>query len=357
MILGVLSDTHDIGNHVVESIVDEFKRREVNIVIHCGDIEPVHYNAELFGHLPVVCALIEEQRYDRNFTFAPAGWHITKPNDRIVNLGPFKAYVGHKRSWDFLFGSEANFEKIIHQISMNHDGVRWMFAGHTHHQIYKQGTPSSFINPGAVQDGFDGHGFAIVNTDLKEVVFSRIPLVTSHNKPFTVGVISDTGNISQLDNRYWKKLLDEFVHRDVSVIIHGGNLWPGDIGREELSRFSVYYYPLASQDIPDNMPDNWNVISPEDPVVEIGNHRFFVQYDLGVDFFEQSEFQMSQSVRKLSKKYNHIDYVICGLIHDALFAEGQEVKIINPGDARNQRRFVTICLPRNELTFGFVKLT
>ena len=356
MILGVLSDTHDINDDVIRCVVEEFKQRDVDIIIHCGDIEPKHFNAELFGNMPVICALIEEQRYHEGFTFSPAGWAITKPKDRVVNLGQFKVYVGHKRSWDFLIGSEANFEKIINEISINHDGVRWMFAGHTHHQIYKQGTPCSFVNPGAIQDGVDGHGFAIVNTDRKEVVFSRIPLVTATLSPLTVGIISDTGNISHLDEKFWEKLADEFKERGVCSVIHCGNIWLGDIGRPELSDFKVYYYLLANQEGPDIVPENWTLISRNCPIVEIGGYRFFVQYDLGVDFFEQSEAQMSHSVRQLSKKYQPIEYVICGLIHDALFAEGQEVKIINSGDARNRRKFVTICLPRNEITFGFVRL-
>ena len=356
MILGVLSDTHDIEDNVIQGVVEEFKKRSVDIIIHCGDIEPQHFNAELFGNIPVVCALIEEQRYQEGLTFSPASWAITKPNDRVVNLGQIKVYVGHKRSWDFLIGSEANFEKIINEISTHHDGVRWMFAGHTHHQIYKQGTRCSFVNPGAIQDGVDGHGFAIVNTNRKEVVFSRVPLVKSDAAPLTIGIISDTGNISQLDKNFWKKLADEFKERDVSTVIHCGNIWFGDIGRPELSSFKVYNYLLANQEPLETLPDNWTLISPENPIVEIEGYRFFVRYDLGVDFFEQSEAQMSQSVRNLSKEYQHVEYVICGLIHDALFAEGQEVKIINPGDARNQRKFVTICLPRNEITFGFVRL-
>ena len=356
MILGVLSDTHDISNEVVHRVVEEFQQRGVDTIIHCGDIEPQHFKTELFGNIPVICALIEEQRYHEGFTFSPARWAITKPNDRVVNLGQFKVYVGHKRSWDFLVDSEANFDKTINEISTNHDGVRWMFAGHTHHQIYKQGTRCSFVNPGAVQDSVDGHSFAVVNTESKEVVFSRIPLVTNDVKPLTIGVISDTGNISQLDKNFWAKLAEEFKERDVSTVIHCGNIWPGDIGRTELSNFHVFSYLFVDQEPPERIPDNWILISPENPVVEIGGYRFFVQYDLGVDFFEKSEAQMNQSVRKLSREYQHVEYVICGLIHDALFAEGQEVKIINPGDARNRRKFVTICLPRSEITFGFVRL-
>lgn len=356
MILGVMSDTHNIKDDIIRAVIDEFRRRSVNIVVHCGDIEPQHFNAEIHGNFKVVCALIEEQRLKSEFTFMPNGWAVTKPSDRVVNLGPFKIYVGHQRSWDFLVGSEASFEKIMNEISTKYDGVRWMFAGHTHHQIYIQGSTCSFINPGAIQDGFDGHGFATVDTDVKEVVFSRIPLSASTISPFTVWIVSDTGNITQLDNEFWSKLVYEFRKRDVSIIIHGGNIWPGDIGRPELRDFLVYYYLLENQEPPKNVPSNWRLISQDDPVVSINGYRFFVQYALGVDLFEQSEFQMSQSVRKLSKQHQHVDFVICGLIHSALFTEGQEVKIINPGDARNHRKFVTVCLPRNEVTFGCVRL-
>ena len=352
MILGILSDTHNIDDAIIKRIVAEFKQRGVTIIIHCGDIESQHFNSELYGNLPVVCALTGEQPYDQQFTFAPAQWALTNPDHRIVNLGPFKVYVGHKRAFDFLISTEMEFEKIIGRISTDHDNVRWIFAGHTHHQIYKQSMNCGFINPGAVLEGFDGHEFAIVNCEKKEVVFSRIPLAAGTGAPFTIGIISDTGNISQLDPSFWSSLADEFVERDVSIVLHGGNIQLSDIGRQELSRFQVYFHLLKYQKKPKDIPENWHLVTTDKPIVEIEGYRFYMQYDLGAEFLNKSEAQLFQSVKLLNKEHQHIDFVICGLIHGALFVEGQEAKIIYPGDARNQRKFTTVCLPRNEITFG-----
>ncbi|MFA4871707.1 MAG: hypothetical protein WC610_01455 [Patescibacteria group bacterium] len=69
-----------------------------------------------------------------------------------------------------------------------------------------------------------------------------------------------------------------------------------------------------------------------------------------------SEYQGIQFARKLSKQFHRVDFVLCGLINEPLYEEGEEITIINPGNARNNRHFVTICLPRREITFGTVRL-
>ena len=59
---------------------------KVEAIIHCGDIEPRHLQPELFGNLPVFCALIEEQIGRKEFETPPAGGIFTKPGHRIVQL-------------------------------------------------------------------------------------------------------------------------------------------------------------------------------------------------------------------------------------------------------------------------------
>jgi predicted phosphodiesterase len=61
MIIGVLSDTHDIEDNVIRYVIKSFLQRRVETFIHCGDIEKQHINPTLFGNLPVVCALNKEQ--------------------------------------------------------------------------------------------------------------------------------------------------------------------------------------------------------------------------------------------------------------------------------------------------------
>ena len=103
-------------------------------------------------------------------------------------------------------------------------------------------------------------------------------------------------------------------------------------------------------------PANWHLIPNDNPVLEICSHYFLIQHKLGIDLDGKTEVEMIRFVREQSQKYQHIDIVICGGIHDALFEEQQEVMIINPGDARNHRKFVTICFPRCEVTFSSVRL-
>ena len=59
MIIGVLSDTHNDKMNVLPYVMAEFKKRNVEMIVHCGDIEPKHLKPELFNNLPVICALTE----------------------------------------------------------------------------------------------------------------------------------------------------------------------------------------------------------------------------------------------------------------------------------------------------------
>ena len=270
MIIGVLGDTHEDEANAIPHIIREFQKRDVELIIHCGDIEPQHLNAELFGNLPVFCALIEEQKDRPEFEAPPPdGWTFTKPGERIVKLKDcLHAYVGHKRSFGFLKGTEIELDHMMQEIRMKSDWVRWFFSGHTHHQIYKQGHLTSFVNPGAVQDSFDGYEFAIINTVNREIVFCRLPQTKPTKETFSVGVISDSFNISEIDPGFWKKLATEFERRGVRNIIHCGNISLDDIGLKELANFEVYFNSRPDQKI-EKIPANWHQVTVENPVVEI----------------------------------------------------------------------------------------
>ncbi len=354
MIMGVLSDTHQDRMNALPHIMGEFKQREVEIIIHCGDIEPKHLKPELFNGLPVICALVEGQVDEEVFGTPPANWVFTRPRKRIHHLSDCEAiYVGHNRSFEFLTGSEAQLNQMLNTIRKENDWVRWLFSGHTHHQIFKQGQLINFVNPGAVEDSFDGYEFAVINTNNGEMVFSRI-LKTKPIKPtFSVGVISDSLNITDMDPDFWPRLRKEFEKRGVIYIIHCGNIALNDIGRPELADFQVFYN-LRSDQKNEQSPRNWHQISAENPVVEIGGYRFYVQLDLGADLLEKSEKDMHMLCLDLRRKYHEISFVLCGFTTDAFLEEGQEVRIVNPGDILKDRNFVVICLPRAEITFGHV---
>ncbi len=354
MILGVLSDTHDIDENVIRHIIAEFKKRDVEAIIHCGDIEPQHLNPKLFGNFPVVCALTEHQIEKPEFKTPPEGWIFTQSGKRIIDFFGNIIYVGHKRSFEFLTGSEQMLEKGFEEISHSHDGVRWLFSGHTHRQAEVRGQLITFINPGAVTDSFDGScEFAIVNTKTKQVVFSRILRANDQRKPISIGVISDSFDISKRDPSFWEKLIAEFHQRDVSCIIHCGNIFLEDIGRKEMADFQVYYNLRSDQKNP-GAPDNWHLISPDNPVVEIDDYRFYVELELGAELLEESEFSMRKHCLQLRRKYPGISYVLCGFTHSELYEEGPEMRIVNPGDIVNARNFTVICLPKSEITLGSV---
>jgi predicted phosphodiesterase len=353
MIIGVVSDTHQDKAKALPHVMEEFKRRDVKQIVHCGDIDPKHFNPESFLGLPVVCALIPEQESNPAFSACPAGWEITKPKDRIRD----HMYVGHKRSYDFLKGTEIEMAQMLADARRDFDGLRWYFSGHTHHQIFLEIPTVKFVNPGAIEEGFDGFEYAVIDTDTSQVVFSRILCAKPQIDTFSVGVISDSLNISLMDPNFWKLLAKEFHARDVKEIIHCGNISLADIGRDELKDFTVHYNLRPDQRPPKNAPTNWRQIpleSQEAPVVEINGYLFYVQLDLGIDLLGKSEIGMSMLSMEKRRKYPEISYILCGFTNNALYVENKDVRIINPGDANKDRNFAVICLPRAEITFGHV---
>ncbi len=360
MIIGVVSDTHSDRANALPHVMAQFKQRGVQLIIHCGDIEPKHVDPALFLNLPVICALNKEQLDKPAFAREPEGWVFTKPEDRVRSLEDMLVYVGHRGSFDFLKGTQNDMASLLENIRKAHDGLRWYFSGHTHHQIMLQTQLVRFVNPGAVEVGFDGYEYAVVDTNTFEVVFSRIlptkPLAVNH----FVGIISDSLNISTTDGDFWSSLATEFHKRGVGTVVHCGNISIDDVGRKELEGFQVYYNLRKDQKDPASVPGNWlrigGLATGDLPVVSINGHRIYVELDLGLDLLEQSELKMSMKSLELRRKYPEISYIFCGFTHSTLFAEGNEIKIINPGDAIKDRNFVVLCLPRGEVTFGHVPM-
>jgi predicted phosphodiesterase len=244
-------------------------------------------------------------------------------------------------------------DQTLNEIRRANDGVRWLFSGHTHHQIYKQSHLINFVNPGAVEDSFDGYEFAVINTGNGEIVFGRIPKTNPIRPTFSVGVISDSLDISKMDPTFWQKLTEEFKKRGVNHIIHCGNISLNDIGRPEFAGFQVFYNLRPDQNNERSF-GNWHQIPIETPVVEIGGYKFYVELDLGAALLGKSEIDMEVLCLDLRRKHPEISFVLCGFTNNAFLEEGQEVRIINPGDILKDRNFTVICLPRTEITFGHV---
>jgi len=353
MIFGILSDTHDDKAVALPHVMKQFKERKVTHIIHCGDIEAQDLDPDRFLGLPVVCALNAEQIDKPAFRIPPPNWQFTVPGDRVRDIGHIRCYIGHKRSYEILTGSEIQFARTLDEFRRQHDGLRLAFSGHSHRQVlFNTNNLVTFINPGAVTDSLDGHEFATINTDNDEIVFGRIPRTTPIERSFSVGIISDSLKISLMDVNFWKKLADEFKRRDVSQIIHCGNIAEEDIGRKELAGFTVHYYLRENQHRP-NTPLNWHHICHDEPIVDIGGYQFYIQLDLARKLLDESEIGMHKHVLSLREKYPFVNFLLYGCTHNA-FLEEQEIRIINPGDVIRGRCFAVVCLPRAEITFGQV---
>lgn len=355
MIIGVLSDTHDCNHNLITQAVEDLIKRGAEILVHCGDIEPQHLDAELFGGLPVICATTKEQFFDPQYVFPPSGWCFTRPGsimNRIVSLNGLKMYVGHERTFEALT-DPLKVTNFLHQLNQVCDGVRLVFSGHIHYQFLIQRSGILWINPGAiVGNGDRGHAFALVDTDRKETVLTRIMPTAVECQPTTVGIVVDTGNVTQRQPDFWKQLAQEFYRRNATTIILAGNHWAGDIGCEAFKDFTVYYFLLPDQVLPDTVPANWHLIPRDKPVVNVCGHRFLIDYGWGVKVSEISEYEALKAAKQMMLEYHQIDFVVCGLSRGALFEEGEDITILNPGDARTSHNFVTICLPRREITFS-----
>ncbi|MFA6228409.1 MAG: metallophosphoesterase family protein [Patescibacteria group bacterium] len=373
-VIGVIADTHKDKNGATPHIISEFKRRGVEVVFHAGDLtEPEHFNSRLYGDFPVYYALVENQceRDDKGSCLSPRGkffppvghWRYTMPGHRIIKRNGELYYLGHKLPFDFYLNmNEAKFDERLQRLRLENDGLRWIFGGHTHAQTYRQGHLVSMVNPGAAEESVNwGYEFAVVYTEDNQVVFGRVMPCPPQEEPFTVGIISDSLNVSKLDVGFWDRLRQEFAARGVNYVIHIGNIDLSDIGRPELAGFDVYYNLLPEQiedlniaDTWGDIPANWHRIDPETPIVSIKGQRFYVKLDLALEFMDLSEMGMDVLAMKIRQKFPMTNYVLCGFTNEALYYEGQQIRIINPGDVNHDRNFATVCLPRHEITFGHV---
>ena len=269
---------------------------------------------------------------------------------------------------NFLRTSEDQFDGTLTDLREKNDGLRYVFGGHLHFQTLKEGQLVTFINPGAVKDALGwGYEYAVVDTVTGEIIFGRI-LPTPDDRPtFSVGVISDSLDISHRDSTFWSKLAKEFAERGVKDIIHCGNLDLKDIVRPEaeLGNFNVHYAIRSDQSYAHrqlqketNFPSNWTVISEDNlgngAVVDINGYRFYVKLDFGLDLMSLSEHSMDAAAMEIRREHPETTFVLCGFTRQALYVEGQQVTIINPGDVNIDRSYAVVRLPCNMITYHCV---
>jgi|GEM_PF-837026 len=396
MIIGAFGDTHNCDNECISrTVFDEFVPRGAEVIAHTGDIEIQHIKPELYSSLPMICVLTKTQSLDPRFSFSPGNWRFVRPpyhedppkfvgnftdpkaNEQIAKLVEYfhrqriycrlvpivsgdemiMAYCGHERSFDILKDPQ-NVADFFAELNQVHDGVNLVLTGHTHHQfVYRHGN-MTWVNPGSVMDSWNKtNEFAVINTANWEVVLGRLSSLEVQIEPVTVGIISDTGNIDQLDRNFWKRLVIEFGNRGVTHVICCGNFLPVDIGRLELAHFQVYYYLLPGLTDKIDKPSNWHFLPYHCPVIEIGGHRFYVQHEIGPEYANFSEIESKKAFGGLSAAHKHLDFVVAGLVPGTIFQETDGTyAFINPGDAREHGYFATVCLPRREYTLGTVGL-
>ena len=193
-----------------------------------------------------------------------------------------------------------------------------------------------------------------MDTDTGQIIFCRIPKTNPVENPFSIGVISDSLNISKLDIDFWRKLKKEFEDRGVTDIIHCGNIAADDIGREELKNFTVYYKIRQKQIYFGKAPENWRLIPEEEPIVQINGRQFYIHSALARILLEESGADMHRECLKTLESYPEVSFILYGGTNDAFLQEGQRARIINPGDIVSSRSFAVICLPKTEITFGYV---
>jgi len=394
MILGVMGDTHDCSDELIREIVEkEFRPRSVEVIVHTGDIIARHVNAELFGNFPVICVLTKQQAFDFRFFVSPHDWRFVRPafpidppkfmgkvedqqaEEYIKELEEFNmkqriyarlvpiaapagdrivAYCGHERSFD-VFSNPQKVRDFFMEINQVCDGVNLVFTGHMHHQFVFRNGPMTWMNPGAVAESFNHTiEFGVIDTRSKEVVLGRLSGPEAKISTVTVGIVSDAGNVDQIDSTFWKRLRQEFDARAVTQVIACGNFRPEDIGRPELDDLQVYYYLLPEYN-DGEPPKNWHQLLPDNPVVGICGHRFYVQHGIGPEHAVFSEIQRNEAFNWIFAEFKHLDFIVAGLVPGTILQETDKYSFINPGDARDHKYFATICLPRREYTLGTVR--
>jgi predicted phosphodiesterase len=391
MIIGCMGDTHDVDKSYSSKTVNEFINRKVQVIVHTGDIESHHIDPELYAGLPVICVLTKMQAYDANFSFSPNNWRFVRPgynkdepkfvgnftdpraNEVLAELAqlfqlqkihcrivPIKigneavmAYCGHERSFD-VYTDPQKVRNFFTEINQVYDGVRLAVTGHMHRQFVWRHGSLTWVMPGSVLESLNKtHEFATVDTSNWEVVLGRLCNTEAKLKPVTVGIVSDTGNIDDLDCHFWEKLKKEFNFRDASHIICCGYFHPSDIGRPEFADKQVYYYLLpefADYSVGNYL--NWHRLPYDNPVVDICGHLFYVQHDIGPEQADLSDAGRHNAFIDIRNRYKRLDYIVSGLVPDTIVQEDGNSFFINPGDAKEHRNFSTVCLPRGELTIS-----
>ncbi|UCE46788.1 MAG: hypothetical protein JSW47_14385, partial [Phycisphaerales bacterium] len=102
------------------------------------------------------------------------------------------------------------------------------------------------------------------------------------------------------------------------------------------------------------VPDNWELIRWQEPIVEVYGYKFYIQLDLGVTILEKSEIDMHKLSLRIRKDYPETGFILFGSTNYAFLEEGEQVRIINPGDVVRGRNYSIVTLPTTEIVFSSI---
>jgi len=361
MKIGLISDIHRDRDKVFDQVVKKMLLQGVEIFNVCGDIDIDFCKPELFGYKKVFCALTDEDDKKAEFKTPPSeNWIYTRPGleegRRIFKVCEgLRAYMGHKLSRNLI---QKPIEEVViikmDEVNAKADKVDIITAGHTHHQIYCD----RFINPGAIETPIgigSGGEYAIYDSETREVVFSRVLLDQDQRKPFRVAVISDSLDVTKKTNgTFWVKLVQRLKDLHVEYLIIVGNIHIDDVGKipglEEIKE--IHYHLRHDQINPAKLPENWRLIKPDKPIIDINGFRFYTDYDLGASILSKSEITLGTYAADVVKRHTATRFVLFGLTYISMYFEEEFLNFISPGNVVNDRNYVIIELPLQEITFG-----
>lgn len=137
MKIGILSDTHDRTANV-EAALAEFRRSDVELILHCGDIESVD-TVRLFGSVPVhfVLGNCDWQPESLRYAIAEIGGVLHEPFGELELAGKKVAWVhGH------VYELRQELEYA--------DRYDYLFYGHSHVAEQHRAGRTLVVNPGAL---------------------------------------------------------------------------------------------------------------------------------------------------------------------------------------------------------------
>ena len=348
----VVSDSHNDCNGSLKPIIEAAMADGATQVIHCGDIDPINWNAESFCGLPVAVALTDGQvgddRYRRELV--PDNWQITVPGNRVISVFVHLIYLGHKIGWDCLTKSIREVQQKIDLHRKERDALRHMFTGHSHQQFLLRDDLIDLINPGETLGKYQ---YALMDPDTGEITFTRLPFEPIPRSTVTkVAVIADTEKIAGIDSRFWATFAAALKEHGIRQIIHCGGFDTADIGRAELNDFQVFAYFKKDQFVsPEKMPANWHRLGGEHHLVKIDDYQCYVDYYLSEELFKDSGFDLNLFSQHFNREHPEVNFVLCGGTYITIYEEGGVMNFLDPGDAVRSRSWVEIEFPRMSVTF------